>query len=119
MPLIQSSGMYEPYYDYEEHGNELFPNWMINSRWAVGLDRDMETGIVIWDQEQLDYLQKMFEQRKQKKRSLLIRYNDAVQWMDQVSDGREEYIKNVKQETDSIEGKKNYYIEYILLNHLC
>lgn len=112
MPLIQSSGMYEPYYDYEEHGNELFPNWMINSRWAVGLDRDMETGIVIWDQEQLDYLQKMFEQRKQKKRSLLIRYNDAVQWMDQVSDGREEYLKNAKQETDSIEGKKNYYIEY-------
>jgi len=112
MPLIRSGKEYAPYYDYEENGNAMFSNWLICDRWAVGLQTDMESGLVIWNLEQLEYLIKKFERKKKNKRQLLRYFVDVNQWAEWLSENRRRYLVEMESSNLRPQGVKNYYMEY-------
>ena len=107
MPLISSGKEY-----YEENGNAMFSNWLICDRWAVGLQTDMESGLVIWNREQLEYLIKKFERKKKNKRQLLRYFVDVNQWAEWLSENRRRYLVEMESSNLRPQGVKNYYMEY-------
>ena len=112
MPLIRSGGEYIPYYDYEEKGNDLLPNWLIGDKWAVGLHRNMESGLIVWKEEKLTYLKEIFERKKKNKRQLLRYFADINQWAHWIAQNRKRYL--AEQDSGSLRPQevKNYYMEY-------
>ena len=112
MPLIRSGGEYIPYYDYEEKGNDLLPNWLIGDKWAVGLHRNMESGLIIWKEEKLTYLKEIFERKKKNKRQLLRYFTDVSQWAEWVAENRRRYLSELDNTSFRSQEVKNYYLEY-------
>ncbi|MEQ2561786.1 helix-turn-helix transcriptional regulator [Ventrimonas sp. CLA-AP-H27] len=112
MPLIRSDSEYIAYYDYEEKCNDLLPNWFIGDKWAVGLHRNMESGLIVWKEEKLSYLKEIFERKKKNKRQLLRYFANVSQWADWITENRKRYLT----EQDSLNFRpqemKNYYMEY-------
>lgn len=56
LPLFQEEEQYIPYFDYREKKLPADMNWIVGEQWALGLDEEMESGLVIWDQVQVEYL---------------------------------------------------------------
>lgn len=112
MPLIRSGKNYFPYYDYEEKADDFLPNWLICDQWAVGLQRDMESGIVIWEEEQISYLRRRYERKKKNKRSLLRHFSDIDQWAVWITENRKHYLSEIQTAGFRPQDVKNYYMEY-------
>lgn len=112
MPLIRSGKEYVPYYDYEEKTGDLLPNWLICDQWAVGLQRNMEGGIVIWEKEQISYLKKQYERKKKNRRELLRYFSDVDQWAVWITENRKRYLAEIQTAGFRPQDVKNYYLEY-------
>lgn len=111
MPLIQSEGKYIPYYDYEDTGEEMLPNWIMGKEWAIGLRGNMGGGIVLWDKEQIEYLEYLFERKKRNKRQLLKCFDDLTQWIEEVNERKGRYLKENEGNSFRSFDAKNYYLE--------
>lgn len=111
MPLIQSEGKYVPYYDYEDTGEELLPNWIISKDWTIGLRKDMGGGIVLWDEEQIEYIRCLFERQRRNKRQLLRCFDDLSQWIGETNERKERYLKENEGTSFRSFDAKNYYLE--------
>lgn len=112
MPLICSGRNYQPFYDYEEKGNAFLPNWLISEHWSVGLQKDMEGGIVEWDKEKLAWIRQKYESRKKNKRQLLLHFSDATQWGEWLMENRRQYTVETISGRIRPQDVKNHYIEY-------
>lgn len=112
MPLIRSGGEYIPYYDYEEKGNDLLPNWLIGDKWAVGLRGNMDSGLIVWKEEKLEYLKEIFERKKKNKRQLLRYFADINQWAGWIAQNRNNYLTERDSASFRSQEVKNYYMEY-------
>lgn len=112
MPLICSGKNYLPCYDYEEKGNAFLPNWLISDRWAVGLQKDMDGGIVEWDEKKLAWIREQYEKRKKNKRQLLLYFSDVSQWGQWVMESRRQYRAEAISGCIRPHDVKNHYIEY-------
>lgn len=111
MPLIQSEGRYIPYYDYEDKGEELLPNWILGKSWSIGLRSDMGGGIVLWDKEQIGYMKRLFERKRRNKRQLLRCFDDLDQWIGEINERKEQYLKESEGNSFRSMDAKNYYLE--------
>lgn len=112
MPLIRSGKEYVPCYDYEEIGNAFFPNWLISAHWAIGLQRNMESGLIIWEAAKISYLQKLYESKKKNTRHLLRFFADVNEWGEWVSENRRQYLCEMEKSNLRPQDVKNYYMEY-------
>lgn len=112
MPLICSGKNYQPYYDYEEKGNAFLSNWLISEHWAVGLQKDMEGGIVEWEEEKLAWIRQQYENRKKNKRQLLLQFSDIYQWGEWLVRNRSQYRAETVSGCVRPQDVKNHYIEY-------
>lgn len=112
MPLIRSGKEYDPCYDYEEIGNAFLPNWLISDHWAIGLQRNMESGLIVWDPAKLEYLQKLYESKKKNTRHLLRYFADVNEWGEWVSENRKQYLCEMEKSNLRPQDVKNYYMEY-------
>lgn len=102
LPLIYSGSSYIAYYDYGKMGEELVANWIIGEEYAVGLNHNMEGGIVIWNTDTIRYLREQF--RKKKKHMLLKYYQDAFECVDEEC--------NVCDNEPEKRSSKNYRVKY-------
>lgn len=112
MSLICSGKNYQPYYDYEEKGRAFLPNWLISEHWAVGLQKNMEGGIVEWDVEKLAWIRQQYENRKKNKRQLLLQFSDVTQWGEWLLKNRSQYRTETVSGCVRPQDVKNHYIEY-------
>lgn len=112
MPLICCGWNYQPAYDYEEKGNAFLPNWLIGDSWAVGLQKDMEGGIVEWESENIDWLRQQFDNRRKNKRQLLMYFSDVMQWGMWIAEHRERYRAETINGCVRPQDVKNYFLEY-------
>lgn len=112
MPLIRSGKEYVPCYDYEEIGNAFFPNWLIGAHWAICLQRNMESGLIIWEAAKISYLQKLYESKKKNTRHLLRYFADVNEWGEWVSENRRQYLCEMEKSNLRPQDVKNYYMEY-------
>ena len=112
MPLICCGRNYQPVYDYEEKGNAFLANWLISDHWAVGLQKDMEGGIVEWEPENINWLRRQFENRRKNKRQLLLYFSDVMQWGTWIAENRERYRAETVNGCVRPQDVKNYYLEY-------
>lgn len=71
LPLFQEEEQYIPYFDYREKKLPVDMNWIVGELWALGLDEEMESGLVIRDQVQVEYLRDRIRTKCRKGRKLL------------------------------------------------
>ncbi|MDO5408392.1 MAG: hypothetical protein Q4F28_13850 [Eubacteriales bacterium] len=111
MPLIQASDRYVPCYDYMQIGELPFTNWFVGDQWAMAVDWDTGIGIVLWDQEQISYLQQMMRRKVDKKRRLLKWYQDAAECLEELCSSRD-LLSDSRSGGLEEEVRKSYYLEY-------
>lgn len=73
LPLLQKEGQYMPYFDYGEKRIQPDMNWIAGEQWALGLDEGMESGFVLRDEAQVEYLRNHIRTKCQNGRELLER----------------------------------------------
>lgn len=71
LPLLQKEERYIPYFDYGEKKLSMDMNWIVGEEWALGLDEEMESGLVIRDRVQVEYLQDRIRTKCKNGRRLL------------------------------------------------
>lgn len=111
MPLICSGKNYQPCYDYDERGNAFLPNWLFTERWAVGLQKDMEGGIVEWEEEKIAWIRQQYENRRRNKRQLLMQFPSMPQWAAWVIQNGDAYRAEAVSGCVRPQDVKNYFIE--------
>lgn len=110
MPLIYTGDHYVPYYDYVQKETELLMNWIVGTEWALGMDAKMESGIVIWDADQVTYIRNSIQRKCEKRRRLLKWHSNAMEWIDDMC----QYRNRAKAERPPVLHKEvnvNYYME--------
>ena len=112
MPLICSGKNYLPCYDYEKKGDAFLPNWLISDRWAIGLQKDMDGGIIEWDAKKIAWIREQYEKRKKNKRQLLLYFSDISQWGQWIMEKRRQYRAEAISGCIRPHDVKNHYIEY-------
>jgi len=71
LPLLQKEEQYIPYFDYGEKKLPMDMNWIVGEQWALGLDEEMESGLVIRDRIQVEYLRERIRTKCKNGRKLL------------------------------------------------
>ncbi len=71
LPLLQKEEQYIPYFDYGEKKLPMDMNWIVGEEWALGLDEEMESGLVIRDRVQVEYLRDRIRTKCKNGRKLL------------------------------------------------
>jgi len=71
LPFLGAKGRYVPVFEYVEYETELDINWIVGEKWALGMDKTMESGLVIWDEAQIEYLRNYVGKRIRCGRRLL------------------------------------------------
>lgn len=111
MPLICAGKNYQAIYDYDESGNTLLPNWLLTDRWIIGLQKDMEGGVVEWDSEAVAWFRQQYDGRRKNKRQLLKQFPTMQHWASWVIDNSNAYRAEAVSGCVRPQDVKNYLIE--------
>jgi len=93
LPFLRENGRYVPVFEYVECETELDINWIVGEKWALGMDKPMESGLVIWDKAQVEYLRSYISRRSRCGRRLLEQWTGGEEKLcDAVEIERKKYF---------------------------